>query len=53
MSNEEKLEEIKRLCIGIMKNWSQKSSYNNPYEDGKIVGRSVLAESIMEIINNG
>ena len=53
MSNEEKLEEIRRMCLGIMQNWSQKSSYNDPYEDGRIVGRSTLAETILEIINNG
>lgn len=53
MSNEEKLEEIRLMCLSIMKNWSQKSSYNNPYEDGRIVGRSTLAETILEIINNG
>jgi hypothetical protein len=53
MSNEEKLEEIKRLCSGIMLKWSEKSTYNDPYEDGRIVGRSTLAETILEIINHG
>lgn len=58
MSNEEKLEEIKRLCSGIMETWGQKSSYNEPfynrpYEDGQVIGRSTLAETILEIINNG
>lgn len=53
MSNEEKMEEIRRLCLGIMQVWSQKSSYNDPYEDGRIVGRSTLAETILEIINHG
>jgi len=58
MSNEEKLEEIKRLCSGIMETWGQKSSYNEPfydrpYEDGQVMGRSTLAETILEIINNG
>ena len=51
MSNEEKMEEIKRMCLGIMQCWSQKSSYNDPYEDGRIVGRSTLAETILDIIN--
>jgi hypothetical protein len=51
MTNEEKLEEIKRMCLGIMQNWSQKSSYNDPYEDGRIMGRSTLAETILDIIN--
>jgi hypothetical protein len=51
MTKEEKLEEIRRMCLGIMQNWSQKSSYNDPYEDGKIVGRSTLAETILDIIN--
>jgi hypothetical protein len=53
MSNEEKMEEIRRLCLGIMQVWSQKSTYNDPYEDGRIVGRSTLAETILEIINHG
>ena len=58
MSNEEKLEEIKRLCSSIMETWGQKSSYNEPfydrpYEDGQVMGRSTLAETILEIINNG
>ena len=53
MSNEDKLEEIRRMCLGIMQSWSQKSSYNDPYEDGRIVGRSTLAETILEIINHG
>ena len=53
MTKEEKMEEIRILCLGIMKNWSQKSSYNDPYEDGRIVGRSTLAETILEIINHG
>ena len=53
MTKEEKMEEIRRLCLGIMQNWSKKSSYNDPYEDGRIVGRSTLAETILEIINNG
>jgi hypothetical protein len=53
MTKEEKMEEIRRLCLGIMQVWSQKSSYNDPYEDGRIVGRSTLAETILEIINNG
>jgi hypothetical protein len=53
MTNEEKLEEIKLMCLGIMQKWIQKSSYNDPYEDGRIVGRSTLAETILEIINNG
>ncbi len=53
MSNEEKLEEIKRLCLAIMLKWSEKSTYNDPYEDGRIVGRSTLAETILEIINHG
>ena len=53
MSNEEKLEEIKRLCLAIMLKWSEKSTYNDPYEDGRILGRSTLAETILEIINNG
>jgi len=51
MTKEEKLEEIRRMCLGIMQCWSQKSSYNDPYEDGRIVGRAVLAESILEILN--
>jgi hypothetical protein len=51
MSNEEKMEEIRRMCLGIMQSWSQKSSYNDPYEDGRIVGRSTLAETILDIIN--
>ena len=51
MTKEEKLEEIRRMCIGIMQSWSQKSSYNDPYEDGRIVGRSTLAETILGIIN--
>jgi len=51
MTNEEKLEEIRRMCLGIMQSWSQKSSYNDPYEDGRIVGRSTLAETILDIIN--
>jgi hypothetical protein len=51
MNNEEKIEEIKRMCLGIMQCWSQKSSYNDPYEDGRIVGRSTLAETILDIIN--
>jgi hypothetical protein len=50
MTKEEKLEEIRRLCLGIMQVWSQKSSYNDPYEDGRIVGRSTLAETILEIL---
>jgi hypothetical protein len=53
MTKEEKMEEIRRLCLGIMQVWSQKSSYNDPYEDGRIVGRSTLAETILEIINHG
>ena len=53
MTKEEKLEEIRRLCLGIMQIWSKKSGYNNPYEDGRIVGRSTLAETILEIINHG
>lgn len=53
MTNEQKLEEIKHICLGIMQKWSQKSSYNDPYEDGRIVGRSTLAETILEIMNNG
>jgi hypothetical protein len=53
MTKEEKLEEIRRMCLGIMQCWSQKSSYNDPYEDGRIVGRSTLAETILEIINHG
>ena len=53
MSNEEKMEEIKLMCLGIMQKWSQKSSHNDPYESGRIVGRSTLAETILEIINNG
>jgi len=52
MDNEEKMAEIKRMCLGIMQSWSQKSSYNNAYEDGRIVGRSTLAEMILEIIND-
>ena len=51
MTKEEKLEEIRRLCLGIMQIWSKKSGYNNPYEDGRIVGRSTLAETILDIIN--
>lgn len=51
MSNEEKMEEIRRMCLGIMQSWSKKSSYNDPYEDGRIVGRSTLAETILDIIN--
>jgi len=51
MTKKEKLEEIRRMCIGIMQSWSQKSSYNDPYEDGRIVGRSTLAETILGIIN--
>jgi hypothetical protein len=51
MSNEEKMEEIRRMCLGIMQSWSQKSSYNDPYEDGRIIGRSTLAETILDIIN--
>jgi hypothetical protein len=53
MSNEEKMEEIKLMCLGIMQKWGQKSSHNDPYESGRIVGRSTLAETILEIINNG
>ena len=53
MTDQQKLEEIKYMCLGIMQKWSQKSSYNDPYEDGRIVGRSTLAETILEIINNG
>lgn len=53
MSNEEKLEDIRRLCLAIMLKWSEKSTYNDPYEDGRIVGRSTLAETILEIINHG
>ena len=53
MTKEEKLEEIRRMCLGIMQVWGQKSSYNDPYEDGRIVGRSTLAETILEIINHG
>jgi len=53
MTKEEKMEEIRRLCLGIMQAWSQKSNYNDPYEDGRIVGRSTLAETILEIINHG
>jgi hypothetical protein len=53
MTKEEKMEEIRRLCLGIMQVWSKKSSYNDPYEDGRIVGRSTLAETILEIINHG
>ena len=52
MDNEEKMVEIKRMCLGIMQSWSQKSSYHNAYEDGLIVGRSTLAEIILEIIND-
>jgi hypothetical protein len=53
MTKEEKMEEIRRLCLGIMQVWGQKSTYNDPYEDGRIVGRSTLAETILEIINHG
>jgi hypothetical protein len=52
MTNEEKLEEIKRMCLGIMQKWSQKSTYNDPYEAERLVGRSTLAETILEIIND-
>lgn len=52
MTNDQKLKEIKFMCLGIMQHWSQKSSYNDPYEDGRIVGRSILAETILEIIND-
>ena len=51
MTDQQKLEEIKYMCLGIMQKWSQKSSYNDPYEDGRIVGRSTLAETILDIIN--
>ena len=53
MSNDNKIEDIRNLCITIMQQWSRKSSYNDPYEDGRIVGRSTLAETILEIINHG
>lgn len=53
MDNEEKMEDIRRLCLAIMLKWSEKSTYNDPYEDGRIVGRSTLAETILEIINHG
>jgi hypothetical protein len=57
MSNEEKMEEIRRMCLGIMQCWTQRityqSNHNDAYEDGRIIGRSTLAETILEIINNG
>lgn len=52
MNNDKKIEEIQKLCVVIMQQWSQKSVYNDPYEDAKMVGRSTLAETILEIISN-
>ena len=51
MSNEEKLEQIQKLCNSIIFQWTTGVIENDPYEGGKIVGRSVLAETILEITN--
>jgi hypothetical protein len=53
MTNEEKLEQIKSLCDTIMLHWKTDAREDDSYEDGKIVGRSVLAQIILETINNG
>ena len=54
MSNDQKITDIKDLCESIISKWgkAQKDEYN-PYGEGQIVGRSVLAQTILEIINNG
>ena len=56
MSKDKKLCEIKKLCESIMSQWGTISINNDPwvfYVEGKIVGRSVLAQTILEIIDNG
>ena len=56
MSKDKKLNEIKNLCESIMSQWGTTSINNDPwvfYVEGKMVGRSVLAQTILEIINNG
>ena len=51
MTDEEKLEQIKKLCNSIIFQWTPGIIENDPYEGGKIIGRSVLAETILEITN--
>ena len=56
MNKDKKLSEIKNLCESIMSQWGTTSINNDPwvfYVEGKMVGRSVLAQTILEIINNG
>lgn len=53
MTNIEKLEQIKNLCDNIMALWKNGSRENDPYEGGKVIGRSILAETILQIIVDG
>ena len=53
MTNDQKIDSIHYICQEIMTKWKTSSRDHDIYEDGKIVGRSVLAQTILEIINNG
>jgi hypothetical protein len=53
MTNDQKIDSIKYICQEIMTKWKTSSRDNDIYEDGKTVGRSVLAQTILEIIDNG
>jgi hypothetical protein len=54
MSNDQKIIDIKDLCESILSQWGVTPSDNDdPYGNGQTVGRSVLAQTIMEIIDNG
>ena len=54
MTNDQKINDIKELCESIMSQWGvTPPDHDDPYGEGQTVGRSVLAQTILEIINNG
>jgi len=54
MTNDQKVSDIKELCESIMSQWGNTPrDRDDPYGEGQVVGRSVLAQTILEIINNG
>jgi hypothetical protein len=54
MSNDQKINDIKELCESILSQWGvTPSDSDDLYGSGLTVGRSVLAQTILEMINNG